>query len=256
VPEHYTTTRTAYRTECKQEAYTAYRCVWVPQTRTRVVTRCNMVPSVETRCRTVCTMVPTVEHKVVCKRHYSYVTETHMACRTVDHGHYECKEVPCCWKSMCNHMRHMCHRHDCCEEECPPPTRTVKCWVPCLVTEQYPVTKCRKVCTVEQVTVPVTVCRPVYRQETYQVTVCRPVPVQHTETYTVCVPQTVPYQAYRTVRVCVPYQETVTSCRMVPRVVTRQVPAPVAECCSSPCCEEAPRCCHRHHGHRHHDCCD
>ena len=33
VPEQVPVTRTTYRTECRQEAYTANRCEWVPETR-------------------------------------------------------------------------------------------------------------------------------------------------------------------------------------------------------------------------------
>src|SRR5262249_21089775 len=114
VPQNYTTTRTCYRYECKQETYTAYRCEYTTECRTRVVTRCKWVPTVEPRCRTVCTMVPAVEHRVVCKPHWHYVTETCMRTRCVDRGHYECREVYCFCQDMKNRMHRMGHRHDCC----------------------------------------------------------------------------------------------------------------------------------------------
>jgi hypothetical protein len=258
VPQQYTTTRTAYRSECRQEAYTAFRCEYSTETRTRTCTYYERVPECQTRTRTVCTMVPTVEERTCMRPHYSYVNETRMVCRTVDRGHYECREVPCHWQGLRNRFRR--HGHgDCCDccDPCPPPTRTVKVWVPCKVTVQCPVTSCRRVCTMVPEKTCVTVCRPVYRQETYQVTCYRCVPRQRVETYTVCVPHRVAFQATRTVRVCVPYQETVTCCRMVARTVTRQVPCPVAECCYSPCCEGHGTRCHRRFfgGHRqHHEC--
>jgi hypothetical protein len=265
VRENYTTTRTAYRYECRQEAYTAYRCEYSQETRTRTVCHYERVPEVQTRTRCVCTMVPHVEQRTCMRPSYSYVTETHMVCKTVDRGHWECREVysPC--KAMCQRFGRRRHHgggcgDDCCEPCPPPPTRTRKVWCPCMVTVQCPVTRCRRVCTMVPETRCVTVCRPVYRTETYTVTCYRCVPRQHVETYTVCVPHTVPYQATRTVRVCVPYQETVTCCRMVPRTVTRQVPCAVAECCYSPCGEEHGARCRRRFfgGHRSHGggCCD
>ena len=263
VPENYTTTRTAYRWECKQEAYTCYRCEYTNETRTRTCTYYERVPEVQTRTRCVCTMVPTVEQRTCLRPQYSYVNETKMVCKTVDRGHYECREVYDGWADFRNRLGKLCHRrNDCCEpcEPCAPPTRLKKVWVPCKETVQCPVTCCRKVCTMVPETRQVTVCRPVYRQESYQVTCYRCVPKQRVETYTVCVPHQVPFQSTRTVRVCVPYQETVTCCRMVPRTVTRQVPAPVAQaCCANVCCEEHGNHCERrffgglfkrgHHGH-------
>jgi len=44
VPEHYTTTRTVYRTEKVCEKYTAYKCISVPETRTRTCTVYEKVP--------------------------------------------------------------------------------------------------------------------------------------------------------------------------------------------------------------------
>jgi hypothetical protein len=266
VPEHYTTTRTAYRYECKQEVYTAYRCETATEVRTRTCTYYERIPEVRNEVRTVCTMVPTVEVRTVCRPHWSYVTETKMVCRTVDRGHWECREVHSCFDGLRHRLRGH-HHNDCCNPccECPPPVRTRKVWVPCRVTEQVPVTCCRKVCTYEQVKCNVTVCRPVTKQVTVQVCSYRCVPRQRVETYNVCVTRQVPCQATRTVRVCVPYQETVTCCRMVSRVVTRTVPAPVAQACcggcGESCCCEAPRCHRRffgghHGGHRGHgDCC-
>jgi hypothetical protein len=269
VPETYKTTRTCYRYECRQQTYTCYRCEYTRETRTRTCTYYERVPEVRTVTRTVCEMVPAVEERTCLRPHWSYVTETKMVCKRVDRGHWECREVYSFTKDLRNRLHRLCHRHDCCDccECCERPVRLKKVWCPCWVTEQHPVTCCRKVCTMVPEKVCVRVCRPVYKKVTCQETVCRCVAKQRVETYTVCVPHMVPVQAVRTVRVCVPYTETVTCCRMVPRTVTRQVPSAVAQCCCANvcCCEgHAPRC-HRRlfAGWRHHrhdcdgcgDCC-
>ena len=63
-------------------------------------------------------------------------------------------------------------------------------------------------------TVQVPVCKTSYTCET------------KTENYTVCVPKQVQYQATRKVCHQVPHTETVTVCKMVAKVVERQVAAP------------------------------
>jgi len=250
VPEYYKTTRTCYRWECRPEKYTAYRCEYRQEQRTRTCTYYERVCETKPVVRTVCTMVPTTEWKTCMRAHYSHVTETKMVCKTVTRGHWECREVYSFAKDLRNRFRGLCGRHnDCCDPCCQPcceaPTRTRKVWVTCRETIQCPVTCCRKVCTMVPEKVQVTVCRPVYRQETCHVTCYRCVPKTRVETYTVCVPHRVAYQAVRNVRVCVPYTQEVTCCRMVSRVVTRSVPAPVAQaCCANACCETST-CCQR-----------
>ena len=54
VPEKYETTRTVYRTEQRQENYTAYRCETVQEQRTRTCVVNHYVPCQVERCRTVC----------------------------------------------------------------------------------------------------------------------------------------------------------------------------------------------------------
>lgn len=261
VRENYTTTRTAYRYECRTENYTAHRCEFVPETKTRQVTCYRHVQEMVNEVRTVCERVPVVEERTVCKPVWTTVTETVMVCKTVDRGHYECREVYSHMKALQNRMHSFRHRHDCCEP-CPPSNcRTVKVWVPCKVTIQCPETRCRRVCTMVQHKCQVTVCKMVPKQVTVQVCRTRCIPETRTETYTCCVARMVPYQACRQVRVCVPYQETVTCCRMVPRTVTREVPVAVANACCGDVCCEAPRC-HRRfsfgrHGRGHgHGGCD
>lgn len=270
VPQPYQCTRTAYRTECKQETYTAYRCETVPETRTHICTVYRRVPECRTETRTVCVMVPTVEERTVMQAHWTCQPVTTTCRRCVDRGHWECREVPCCEKrhhSWFARLRH--HKHDCCESCCdsccPPPMRTERVWVPCKVWEEVPVTSYRRVCEYRPVTCRVTVCRRESRQEQYQVTCWKCVPEQRTETYQVCVSHQVPYQATRTVSVCVPYQETVTLTRMVPQTVAAPAPCAETSCCKVSCCENScceTTCCKKHHwswkrschSHRHSDC--
>src|SRR4051794_24071116 len=107
VPEQYQTTRTAYRTECREEAYTAYRTEHVQETRTRNVTRYTQVPTVETRCVTEYVKQQVVENRTVTKTVMVPCVETRTVyekrevCKpcTVHHrklvrlGHWECREV-------------------------------------------------------------------------------------------------------------------------------------------------------------------
>jgi hypothetical protein len=269
VPEYYKVTRTAYKWECRPEKYTAYRCEYVQEKRTRTCTYYERVCEVKDVVHNVCTMVPTTEWRTCCKPHYSYVNETKMVCKTVRQGHWECREVYCFAKDMKNRWNRFCHRNDCCEccqPCCEAPTRTKKVWVVCRVQQQCPVTTCRKVCTMVQEKVQVTVCRPVYRKEVCKQTCYRCVPKTRVETYCVCVPHRVAVECVRNVRVCVPYQETVTCCRMVPRPAAAApvaaAPAAAAPCapsgCCNCCCEERS---HRLRDlfagwrHRHHDNC-
>jgi hypothetical protein len=254
VPEQYQCTRTVYRTESHQEAYTAYRCEYSTESRTRTCTTYKMVPEVRTITRTECVCVPSVEQRTVMTTHVSYKPVTTTCRRCVDRGHYECCEVPC-GPSFGERLRGLCHRHKhCgCEDECnecaPVRTKTVKRWVPCKVWEEYPVTTCQRVCESVPVTCNVTVYHTQTRQVPCQVTCMKCVPESHVETYTVCVPHQVAYQATRTVCVCVPHQETYTATRMVARTVTKEVP--VTTCAASPCAAEAS-CCSSGCGRKHH----
>ena len=276
VPQTYTTTRTCYRYENKVECYTAYKSVCVPETRTRVCTVYKRVPEVRTECRNVCVKVPTVEERTVMQTRWENQTYTKMVCKTVDRGHWECKEVPCSSGPLTGLFHRGGHDHGCngcgnCDSCCPPPTRTVKCWVPCKVTVQCPVTCCKRVCIKVPCKIKVNVFRTEVRQEKYQVCSYRCVPENRTETYTVNLVKCVPCQATRNVCVCVPYQQSVTCTRMVTRTVTRQVPCESpAPACGAPCASSAPcaapcstcghhrhqRSCHRCAGlfHREHGC--
>jgi hypothetical protein len=255
VPEQYTTKRTVYRTEYKQETYTAYRCESVPETKTYNVTVCKQVPETRTETRRVCVSVPTVEEREVMQTFVTCKPVTTTVRKCVDKGHYECREVPChegCLAKLCR--KKSCG--DCCEPCCPPPTKTVKVWVPCKVWEEVPCTKMERVCETRPVKCKVTVCKTEVREEKYQVTCYKSVPEQQTRTCTVMTTRQVPYQATRNVAVCVPHEETVTMCRMVAKVVER----PAAPC--APVCGETDCCTKNGRHHRcaglfsRHNCCD
>jgi hypothetical protein len=257
VPETYQAKRIVYKTVCKEEKYTAFKCVTVPEKRTRTCTVYKTIPEVRTVTRLVSECVPCVEDRVVMKPCYKTVTETHMVKRCVSKGHYECREVPCHRSGFREGLGHLCRRnHDSCCEPCPPPTKTVKVWVPCPVYEDVPVTRCRRVCEYQPEVRKVTTYKHVTREVKSQVTCYRSVPECRTEEYTVLVSRQVPYQATRLVSVCVPHEETVTCTRLVPRVVERQVPVSEAPCCNL--CGSGG---HRSRGHggfwnRRSHCCD
>lgn len=243
VPETYQTTRTVYRTEQRVETYTAYRTESVPEVRTRTFTVSRMVPETRTETRTVSVCVPTVEERTVMQSHVVCRPVTTMVSRCVDRGHWECREVPC--DTGCGHKSRwggLFRKKGCCEASCcasscdaccPPPMKTVRVWVPNMVTEQVPCTRIERVCEQRPVVVRCTVNRYEQRQESYQVTTCRCVSEQRTENYTVHTCRTVPYQATRTVCVSVPHQEAVTCTRMVCRPVQKTVT--VSACCDSGC---------------------
>ena len=218
----FTCTRTTYTVECKQEKYTAFKCECVPETRTIKV------------------CVPTWEEKEVMQTVTSCKPVQKTVKKCVDKGHFECKEVPC-GPTCRERLQKLCNRNKCacgctpacgsccgCEPCCPPKTKTVKCWVPNIVTEDVTVTCYERIC--EQKPVKVKVC------------------VHKTvdQTCTVNVLKKVPCEAVRTVRVCVPHQETITGTRMECRTVQKQVPcAPCTPVCETTCCK-APTCCKTH----------
>jgi hypothetical protein len=240
VPQHVETVRTVYRTECVPEKYIAYRTECVPEVRTRVVTVHRLVPEVREEVRTVCVSVPCVEQRTVMKKVVTCKPVTTVTRKCVDMGHYECCEVPCresCWARV----KKMCHKGDCCEP-CPPPTKTVKVWVPHKVWVETPHTHLVRVCEYVPTVVNVTVCKLVPQQQTFKVTCFRCVPEHKTETFTVLVPRKVAFEATRTVARCVPVQEKVTVCRLVPHTVEKQVPCDTCEtCCPPPCCHKCCR---------------
>ncbi len=255
VPETYTTTRTVYKTECRTEQVTCYKCECVPEQKTCTYTVYKKVPECKTVTRTYCVCIPVCEEKTIMKPCWTKQQVTKMVCKTEDHGHYECREVPCKKHHHKHHKKHCCGDCcDCCECECIP-TKTVKCWVPCKVTVQVPVCCWEKVCVMKPCVVKCVSYKKEMRTETCQVTCYKCVPEVCTRTITVYTTRKVPYQTTRTVQVCVPCQEQVTCTRMVKRCVEKQVP--VCECCA-PCCP--PPCCevkckkHKHH-HKHHKCC-
>lgn len=260
VPETYKVKRIVHRVECRTEEYDAVKCVMEPQERTREVCEVKCVPTVTTERRKVCKNVTVCEERTVCKKEWRTVTETCMKKRLVRLGHWECCEVEV--HSLFHRCRSSC---DPCAPQCCPQTRTRKKWVHCPEYEYCPQTVCKKVCVEVPTVCRVPVCRQVWEEVDVQVCRYNRVESKRTVTETVCVPKQVAYKATRTVRVCVPHEEEVTCCRMVPRVVERQVP--VVECAPA-CAPSCDDCCTSRrshfgrlrggHGHGHSrggDCC-
>ena len=232
VPQHYQCTRTVYKTEYRQEAYTAYRCECYPEVCTRQVTCYKMVPEVRTQICNYHVCVPCVEERTVMQPCVTYKPVTKIVRKCVDQGHWECRCVPC-KPSLRDRLRKCCG--GCCDE-CPK-YKMEKCWVPCPVWVECPVTCMERCCEYRPVVVKVCTYKTECRQKEVQVCCYKCVPECRTEQYTVMKTRMVPYQATRCVAVCVPCQETVTCCRMVARTVVKQVPcAPCCDTCCKPCC--------------------
>jgi hypothetical protein len=238
VPETYTCEVTTYKTEQRVEKYTAYKCETVPVEKTRTVTCYKSVPETKMVKQeyTVCT--PVCEERTVMKPCYSYRNVTKMVCKTEDHGHWECQEVPDHFRAFTNKLGHLCKRHGCgdscggcgneCAEECVP-MKTKKCWVSCKVQVQKPVCVRERFCEMKPVTTKVTVMKREVRVRECQVTTCKMVAENRVEKYTVCETRRTPYEATRTVCARVPVKETVTKTRMVRRCVEKQVPVTPCE---------------------------
>jgi hypothetical protein len=227
VPQPYETTRTVYKTEYKEEKYTAYKCETVPEEHTRKVTYCKSIPETKDQVVTRYECVPTEVERDVTRMVYSTKQVTTMVNRCVDKGgHYECREVPCA-----SHRCGLFHRS--CDDCCAPATKTVSVYVPNMVTEQVPVTTCQRVCTPVTEKVKCTVYKSVPKQETIKVTTCKLVYETKDEKCIVNVVKRTPYEATRKVAVCVPVQEKVMCTRMVPVQVEKEVVCAPTSTCSS-----------------------
>jgi len=239
VPQNYETTRTTYRTEWKEEKFTAVRCEMATEQRTRPVTTYRSVPETHEVVVSRWECVPMQEERTVTRNVMTCKPVTHLVSRCVDRGgHYECREV------ACGSMGHAgcgrgCHRSSCGSDCCAPVTQMVSCYVPNYVTEQVPVTVMQSVCEQVSEKVMVTTYRQVEKKETVKVTTYKCVPETHQEAYTVSVMRQVPYEASRKVAVCVPVQERVTCTRMVPVTVEKEV---TVACAPAGCAEECGSC--------------
>jgi len=240
-------TRTVYKKECRTEEYTAYKQECVQETRN--VTTYRKVCETVNEMRTVCVTVPCVEERTVYKTVTVCKPVTHVTKKCEDHGHYECKEVPC-GSSFGHSLFHKKDSCDTCASSCgscgttccePVKTKTVKVWVACPVTVEKCCTKMEKVKECHAEVCKVTVCKKVQKTE------C--VPVTHVKCIAECHPCTVnvmkcvPYKATRTVEVCVPCKETVMVTHCVCKKVAKEVP--VAPCASTSC-SCATDCCESH----------
>jgi hypothetical protein len=258
VPESYTATRTVYKKECVPEKYTTYRTECTTETRTRNVTVYHTVTEQVQEVRTVCVCTPCQEERTVMKKVVTCVPVTTMVCKTIDKGHYECKEVEC-GPTLGERLHGLfSRRHNSCGSEascgceptcgcettcCAPRTKTVKVWVACKETIQVPCTRMERhvECVPEKCMV--TVNKMVPTQKT--VTVCKTkcVPETKCETYTVSCPHQVAVECTRMVTRCVPVCETYTACRMVPHTVEKKVACETTCACAPSCgCESTCGC--------------
>lgn len=254
VQEQVPCTRTVYSKECRTEAYTAYRTECVPETRTRTVTTYKTVCETVNTTRTVCVNVPVCEERTVMRSYTVCKPVTTVTRKCEDHGHYECKEVPCGPSMSDRFKKCFHHKKDSCDPCAPPPceevrTKTVKVWVPCPVWVETPCTKMVKTTECRPEVIKVNTCKKEFRTEVVPVTRTRCVPECHQETYTVNVSRCVPYQATRQVTVCVPHTETTMVCRTVCKKVAKEVPV-VESCCNS--CESCAPACDTCGGKKHH----
>ena len=212
VQEQRQVTRTVYKMEQRQETYTTCKIehYTVPQTRTCMVNRLVTETVMETR--NICERVPYWEEKTVMKERWVTQQVTEMKCKTVDRGHYETREVPA--SPSCLERLTARRHHGCCDpcapqcQEACPRTKCVKCWVPNVVTEQCPVTHCKKVKVCEPCKVKVCCYKTV--SKTVQVPVCKSHCVQEQKTVTVnvCCTRKVPVTCTRNVRVTVTFTPT------------------------------------------------
>src|SRR5262249_18430588 len=124
-------------------------------------------------CRTICERVPYWTEKTIMKTTYVNQQVTEMRTRVVDHGHWECREVPVGGGGggggggfFGRLGKKKGHGGDCCENACNacPATKTVNCWVPCKTTECYPCTVCKRVPVCQPCTVKVCCYKTVQRQ--------------------------------------------------------------------------------------------
>ncbi|MBM4096866.1 MAG: hypothetical protein FJ261_08835 [Planctomycetes bacterium] len=258
------TTRVVMVKECVPETYqckvVTYKNEWVDEN----VRVCRMVKVPETRTRTVVHHEWVTEMRQVTKKHWEWacVEETKTVYRKVttckpvttfvtkveDRGYWTCKEVPTLHSRLKMAVGHLCAskgeshhvsfegkggKGETVVSKCEPciETRMVRCWHPCRVTVQCPVTVMKKVteCVPETVTCmkKKLVCRETVCEK--PVKVCKP--VCHTETFTVCVCR--PEWTTETRQVCrkVPVESVETRTRYVARCVAKEVPIETCDTC-------------------------
>lgn len=244
VEEKFQVKRTCYRLENRTETVDGFRCECVPEVQERVCTVVKKIPCVTTVVKKICVKVPCCEERIVMKPCYKTVTETCMVKKCVSKGHHECRSecVPL------NFLDKLCGRKaDCCLDPCDCcPTgkcRTRKVWVDCPQYIDCPVTKCRKVCEMVPTKCVVRTCRTEVREEPCQVCTYKCVEEKIVQKCTVYVSRKVACKITRCCQVCVPYEETVTCCRLVPRVVNKQVADCCPPCCCTPCCRTSCKPC-------------
>ncbi|MSR31066.1 MAG: hypothetical protein EXR99_06110 [Gemmataceae bacterium] len=232
VPEYSESTRTVYKRECVEEKYTAHKCEWVKEERTRTCNVKKWVNEIKEETRTVCEWVRSCEEKTIMKKVTTCKPVTCIVKKCVDKGHWECKEVPC-GPSILDRVKGILNRNDCCEPKCEQKTRTVRCWVANKVMEECKVTRMERVTECVPCKVKVNVCKKVAKEVKVKVCHKKCVTETKTEKYFVCVPKKVAYEATRKVMKCVPHQEKVKCCKMVEKCVEKQVK--VCDPCAPKC---------------------
>lgn len=234
------------RTVCKDvwedETYTAYKCIQVPETKTREVTVNRVVKETVLKPVTKCCKVPytktVVEYET--KKRLKKVEETYTSYERKFYKTTQCVEdkpgllARCCGKG-----------DDCC-----PSYKTKTTWHSC----KEPVCKTRTRCRFVEECVPVckevTCYRTEYKTEMVPECITKCIPETKIETYTVCTTQKVPYEATRKVCKKIQVEECVKVCKLVPTWKEIQVPDHghgCGSCCggAAPChgCTPAPACC-------------
>jgi hypothetical protein len=191
-----------------------YKRVLVTEMRPKTVTHKVSVPvTVE--------LGPTLADRLrkICDPCYEPCPRTVTICKTEKHKETICEPVTVCKKIA----------------ECVPVTKTI-CTYECV-----PVTK--TVCAYECRPVTKTICtyECVRKQVACPVTKVKCVPVCEQVTCVVHVKKCVPYEAKRCVTVCVPVEQKVKVCKLVPKVVEKEVKVPApAQAQAAPCPPSAP----------------
>jgi hypothetical protein len=242
VPVEEMQTVTEYQQVTEKKTYTVNEYKTVVEPKTVTYTEYQKVTKEVMEPRTVTVSVPVTKTVTENVTTWETVQVTEMVSKTVDKGHWECREVPVTPGIFSRLFSKKADPCDPCAPVCVP-TKTVKCWVPCMVTECCPVTKCKKVAVCKPCTR--TICTYECQTKTEMVKVCKIecVPVTKTCTVNECKTVCVPVVKTCDVVVCKPVQVQRKVCVMKPTIVEVDAPAPCSTGCGDPCATAcAPSC--------------
>ncbi len=230
-------TRTVYKPVTKEVMVTEYTTQMVQEVKTKTYTEYKRVTETVMKPVTKTIKVPVTECRTEMHSRWKLESYTTYKTKTVDKGHYECREVPAgpgLFDRLCSKKCDPCNPCGSCNT-CPK-MKTVKCWVPCCVTECVPV--CKKKLVKECYPVTKQVCTYKCQTVTEMVPCCvtKCIPECKTCSYTVCKKVCVPHQVKKCVTTCEPVCETVKVTVCEPRWVDKQV------ACSSPCSTSCDPC--------------